>query len=118
VHLTVIQIKRVYDSFAKADGARFLVERLCPRGLKKDALHLDDLVQESSAQRRSPSLVQPLTSQMQEFQRRYRAKLADNPAAYQPLSDAAKQGNIYSAYHTEHSKRHSAEVVLGRATER
>ncbi len=28
--MTVIQIKRVYDSFAKEDGARFLVERLWP----------------------------------------------------------------------------------------
>jgi uncharacterized protein YeaO (DUF488 family) len=34
----MIQIKRVYDPPAKEDGARFLVERLWPRGMKKEAL--------------------------------------------------------------------------------
>jgi uncharacterized protein YeaO (DUF488 family) len=30
----MIQIKRVYEPAAKADGQRFLVERLWPRGIK------------------------------------------------------------------------------------
>jgi uncharacterized protein YeaO (DUF488 family) len=41
-----------------------------------------------------------------EFQRRYRAELAVNPAACQPLLDSAKQGNItllYSAHDTGHN---------------
>ena len=37
----VIQIKRVYEPSTKEDGARFLVERLWPRGMKKEALHMD-----------------------------------------------------------------------------
>jgi 2-methylcitrate dehydratase len=39
------------------------------------------------------------------FQRRYQAELAGNPAACQPLLDAARQGNItllYSAHDTKH----------------
>ncbi len=36
--MTMIQIKRVYEPAAKEDGARFLVERLWPRGMKKEAL--------------------------------------------------------------------------------
>jgi Protein of unknown function, DUF488 len=41
-----------------------------------------------------------------EFQRRYRAVLSGNPAAFQPLFDAARLGNItllYSARDTEHN---------------
>ena len=41
-----------------------------------------------------------------EFQRRYRAELSANHAAWQPLTDAAKQGDItllYSAHDTEHN---------------
>ena len=41
-----------------------------------------------------------------EFQRRYRAELAGNPAAWQPLLNAARQGNVtllYSAHDTEHN---------------
>ena len=37
----MIQIKRVYDLPTKEDGPRFLVERLWPRGMKKEALHMD-----------------------------------------------------------------------------
>jgi uncharacterized protein YeaO (DUF488 family) len=37
----MIQVKRVYDPPEPSDGARFLVERLWPRGVKKEALHMD-----------------------------------------------------------------------------
>ncbi len=33
-----IQLKRVYEASAGADGMRFLVERLWPRGIKKSSL--------------------------------------------------------------------------------
>lgn len=41
-----IRIKRVYDPAAPGDGARFLVDRLWPRGMKKDALRLDGWLKE------------------------------------------------------------------------
>ena len=36
-----IKIKRIYDEAAKEDGFRFLVDRLWPRGLKKESAHID-----------------------------------------------------------------------------
>ena len=36
-----IRVQRVYDSPSAADGARVLVDRIWPRGLRKDAAHLD-----------------------------------------------------------------------------
>jgi uncharacterized protein YeaO (DUF488 family) len=37
----MINLKRVYDPADAADGVRFLVERLWPRGIKKTALRVD-----------------------------------------------------------------------------
>jgi uncharacterized protein YeaO (DUF488 family) len=37
----MIQIKRTYEPPAPADGRRVLVERLWPRGMRKDALAAD-----------------------------------------------------------------------------
>jgi uncharacterized protein YeaO (DUF488 family) len=37
----VIRIKRAYEPSARGDGRRFLVERLWPRGIKKEALDVD-----------------------------------------------------------------------------
>lgn len=37
--MTSIKIKRVYDDFEESDGFRILVDRLWPRGIKKENLH-------------------------------------------------------------------------------
>jgi uncharacterized protein YeaO (DUF488 family) len=102
----VIQIKRVYDPYAPEDGARFLVERLWPRGMKKAALPMDAWCKNlaPSGDLRHWFSHDPL--KWKEFQRRYRAELSDKSADCQPLVDAAKQGNVtllYSANDTEHN---------------
>jgi uncharacterized protein YeaO (DUF488 family) len=96
VNMTTIQIKRVYEPIAKEDGARFLIERLWPRGMKKEAAPSGDLRRWFNHD----------PAKWKEFRRRYRAELAKNPAASEPLLDPAKQGNItllYSAHDTEHN---------------
>jgi len=39
--MTVIKLKRVYGDYEKSDGFRILVDRLWPRGIKKETLHYD-----------------------------------------------------------------------------
>jgi uncharacterized protein YeaO (DUF488 family) len=39
--MITVKIKRVYDPEEKADGYRILVDKLWPRGLKKEDLHYD-----------------------------------------------------------------------------
>jgi uncharacterized protein YeaO (DUF488 family) len=36
-----IKIKRIYEPYEKNDGYRILVDRLWPRGIKKEAAHFD-----------------------------------------------------------------------------
>ena len=38
---TMIKLKRVYEPAAPSDGARYLVERLWPHGIKKTAMRID-----------------------------------------------------------------------------
>jgi len=101
-----IQIKRVYDPPAKEDGPRFLVERLWPRGMKKEALHMDAWCKNAAPSDDLRRWFKHDPAKWKEFRRRYLAELAENPAAWQPLLDAAKHGNItllYSARDTEHN---------------
>jgi uncharacterized protein YeaO (DUF488 family) len=102
----MIQIKRVYDPYLKEDGARFLVERLWPRGMKKDALRMDAWCKNlaPSGDLRRWFSHDPL--KWKEFQRRYWAELGADPEALQPLFEAARRGNLtllYSAHDTEHN---------------
>jgi len=41
-----VQLKRVYDKPAKADGRRILVDRIWPRGLKKKYARIDERFKE------------------------------------------------------------------------
>ncbi len=39
--MTEIRLKRVYDDYDEKDGYRVLIDRLWPRGVKKEYLHYD-----------------------------------------------------------------------------
>ncbi len=41
-----IRLKRVYEKASRQDGQRILVERLWPRGLKKEDANIDDWMKE------------------------------------------------------------------------
>jgi len=102
----MIRAKRVYDQPAKEDGTRFLVERLWPRGMKKEALHMEAWYKNVAPSNELRRWFNHDPAKWKEFQRRYRAELAANCAACQPLLDAAEQGDItllYSAHDTKHN---------------
>lgn len=114
----MIQIKRVYESQSKQDGVRFLVERLWPRGIKKEDLQTNGWCKNLAPSDGLRRWFSHDPDKWKEFQRRYMAELDGNPAACQPLLDAANQGNItllYSARDTEHN---SAVVLKSHLEER
>ena len=39
--MTQIRLKRVYEDWSESDGYRVLVDKLWPRGVKKEELHFD-----------------------------------------------------------------------------
>jgi len=96
----------VYESAKASDGVRFLVERLWPRGIKKEKLKMKAWLKEIAP---SPDLRgwfahDPL--KWEEFQQRYRTELKANPEAWAPILAAAEEGNVtllYSARDTEHN---------------
>jgi uncharacterized protein YeaO (DUF488 family) len=104
--ITFVKVKRVYESIQRSDGSRFLVERLWPRGMKKEQLKLDAWLKDVAP---SVSLRRwfghdPL--KWNEFQNKYRAELSENPDAWKPILEAAKRGRVtllYSSRDTEHN---------------
>ncbi len=75
-----VQLRRVYDEPSDDDGLRVLVDRLWPRGLTKERAAVDVWLRDvapSTDLRRWFHHEEPL---FDEFTRRYRAELADNPA--------------------------------------
>ena len=102
----MLKTKRAYESAEISDGERFLVDRLWPRGIKKEKLEMKAWLKDVAP---SPALRKWFAhdpARWQEFQERYRAELESNPDAWQPILAAANQGNVtllYSARETEHN---------------
>lgn len=110
-----IQTKRVYDAPAKTDSARFLVERLWPRGMKKEALRMEAWLKDVAPSGALRKWFAHDPKKWPEFQRRYRKELDVHPAAWQPLLEAARKGNVtllYSAHDIEHNNAVALKVYL------
>ena len=111
----MIHIKRVYERPDPADGVRFLVERLWPRGVKKDYLHLDQWLKEVAPSDELRRWFGHDVAKWPVFQRRYFAELDSKPAAWQPIRAAAQQGDVtllYSARDTEHNSAVALKAYL------
>lgn len=102
----MLKTKRAYEPAEANDGARFLVDRLWPRGIKKEELKMKAWLKAVAP---SPNLRKWFAhdpARWQEFQQRYRGEMESNPDAWQPILEAAKQGDVtllYSARDTEHN---------------
>ena len=102
-----IRLKRIYDPPERKDGARVLVDRLWPRGVRKEraelTLWLKDIAPSDELRRwfgHDPA-------RFAEFSRRYRAELTANSEAVDRLRDLMKAGPVtllYAARDTEHNE--------------
>jgi uncharacterized protein YeaO (DUF488 family) len=102
----MIRVKRVYAPVEPQDGRRFLVERLWPRGIKKQALQMDAWLKDVAPSTELREWFGHDPARWQEFKRRYFAELDANPSALRPLVEAARAGDLtllYSARDTEHN---------------
>jgi uncharacterized protein YeaO (DUF488 family) len=102
----MIKLKRVYEPAEPDDGMRVLVERLWPRGVRREALHMDAWLKEVAP---SGSLRQWFNHdpvRWPEFQKRYAAELDANRAAWLAILEAAERGTVtllFSAHDVEHN---------------
>ena len=102
----MIQIKRVYEPAVPADGRRYLVDRLWPRGIRKEALTLDGWLKELAPSNALRHWFKHDPAKWPEFKRRYRAELNERPEAWRALLETAERGNLtllFSARDTEHN---------------
>jgi uncharacterized protein YeaO (DUF488 family) len=105
------RLKRAYDAPAGSDGYRVLVDRLWPRGLTKEKLHLDawarDLAPSSELRRRIHSDM----TRWAEFKRRYHKELAAQPVAAAEIRKRARLGTVSLIFATRDPEHNHAAVL-------
>jgi uncharacterized protein YeaO (DUF488 family) len=88
--LPAIQIKRAYDEPDPADGLRFLIDRLWPRGVSKAALKLDAWLRDLAPSNELRKWYGHDPKRFAEFGRRYRAELGAHKAELADLRTTLK----------------------------
>ncbi len=72
-----VKIARVYDDTPVQDGMRVLVDRVWPRGLKKEAAHLDQWAKDVAPSPELRTWYGHDPAKFEEFRRRYAAELKE-----------------------------------------
>jgi uncharacterized protein YeaO (DUF488 family) len=71
-----IRVRRVYDAPSPDDGARVLVDRIWPRGLRKDAARLDEWAKDAAPSTELRQWYGHDPAKFSEFRRRYLDELS------------------------------------------
>ncbi|KGI60794.1 hypothetical protein HMPREF3034_01540 [Prevotella sp. DNF00663] len=110
----MIKTKRIYDPVADTDGYRVLVDRLWPRGLKKETAHIDLWEKEIAPTNELRKWFGHAPEKFEEFARRYQEELQANPrfADFETMiRQESEQGDVTLLY-SAHDEAHNNAVVL------
>lgn len=102
----MIYLHRVYDHETAPKGERYLVERLWPRGIRKEQLHVKEWLKEVAPSTELRKWFSHDPAKWDAFKVRYFAELDKHPDAWAPLEQAARKGAVvffYSSKDTEHN---------------
>jgi uncharacterized protein YeaO (DUF488 family) len=107
----MVKIKRVYDQPEKADGKRVLVDRLWPRGIKKDDAGLDLWLKDIAPSNDLRKWFSHDPSKWQEFKEQYRKELENKPGMVADLKKAAMQETVTLLFAAKDADRNNAVVL-------
>jgi uncharacterized protein YeaO (DUF488 family) len=115
----MIKIKRIYESPQRSpgDGTRILVDRLWPRGLRKDEVAVDVWMKELSPSTELRKWFAHDPAKWQEFRKRYIQEMKENSEVIDRLKSDAKSTTLtllYSAKDTEHNNAVVIKEILSR----
>jgi uncharacterized protein YeaO (DUF488 family) len=107
----VIRIKRVYDPVSPDDGRRILVDRLWPRGVKKEAARIDEWLKEIAPSDELRKWFSHDPAKWPEFRNRYRKELKVNAQLLEHLREETKKGKVTLLFSAKDSEHNNAAVL-------
>jgi uncharacterized protein YeaO (DUF488 family) len=103
-----ISIKRAYAETSPKDGRRFLVDRLWPRGISRNALSIEAWLKDLAPSDSLRKWFNHDPARWHEFCRRYDAELDRQPQSVQVLREAAGKGMVTLVYAARDEARNNA----------
>ena len=109
--MSEIKIKRIYDASAKADGFRILVDRLWPRGIKKEDAHIDVWMKEVAPSTELRKWFNHDPEKWKQFVMDYTKELKQADAVKE-LAAQIKQHNVVTLLYAAKDEQYNQAVVL------
>ncbi|MCJ7843332.1 DUF488 domain-containing protein [Lederbergia sp. NSJ-179] len=114
-----IKIKRIYDPYNQEDGARILVDRIWPRGIKKEDAKLEDWLKEIAPSSDLRKWFGHDPERFADFRKKYLQELREDNEkreALEQLCKRAEKQDITLVYAAKNEK-HNQAVILKKEIE-
>lgn len=106
-----LKIKRIYDEPSKDDGIRILIDRLWPRGIKKEDAHIDYWMKDIAPSTELREWFNHDAEKFKEFSKRYIAELKDDNDDIKKIKDLLKSHNVTLLYGAKDTTDNQAVVL-------
>lgn len=110
---TVINIKRIHEPAEKSDGFRILVDRLWPRGIKKEEAEVSEWIKEAGPSTELRKWFNHDPEKWTDFQKKYQSELKENPAVAELLKLVKEHRKVTLVYSAKDEEHNQAVVLKG-----
>ncbi len=107
----MIRLKRVYDPVSPDDGKRILVDRLWPRGMKKEAARIDEWLKDVAPSDALRKWFAHDTGKWAEFRDRYQKELKGKGQPLAHLREESRKGNVTLLFAAKDPEHNNAVVL-------
>ena len=106
-----ILLKRAYDKPAPEDGKRVLVERLWPRGLKKEEAKIDEWLKDVAPSAELRKWYSHDPAKWAEFKKRYWKELETKNEAVSKLAKESKESQVTFVFGSKEQRLNNAAAL-------
>ncbi|QKJ30404.1 DUF488 domain-containing protein [Mucilaginibacter mali] len=106
-----VKIKRIYEPFAKSDGFRILIDRLWPRGIKKEGTHIDKWMKDIAPSTQLRKWFDHDPEKWDEFRMKYHHELNESDAMKEMAAIINEQATATLLYGAKEEKYNHAIVL-------
>ncbi|SFP54651.1 Uncharacterized conserved protein YeaO, DUF488 family [Nitrosomonas cryotolerans] len=107
-----IELKRIYEMPSDSDGYRILVDRLWPRGVKKEEARLNEWNKDIAPSPELRKWFGHKSDRFEEFARHYRMELSNKAAELEKILAISQTQNVMLVYAAKDPKINHAKILL------
>jgi uncharacterized protein YeaO (DUF488 family) len=109
--MTNINTKRIYEPFLKTDGYRILVDRLWPRGIKKEEAHIDKWMKDIAPSTELRKWIHQEPEKWEKFVKAYQAEIKMSPAIEELQADINDHKTVTLLFAARDKEHNHASVL-------